>query len=134
MKQTMDKLKEQKGVSLFISIMVLSAIMAIGFGLSSLLIGEIEISRDINNFVPAIYAADSGIERVLYKIRKEEPPVFTSCPDTSACTVSGLMSNGAEYTATVLDSGVSWCPPESAICIRGLGNLADTHRGFEVTF
>jgi len=128
----MNKLKEQKGVSLFISIMVLSAIMAIGFGLSSLLIGEIEISRDINNFVPAIYAADSGIERVLYKLRKNGD--FISCPDTGACTISGAMSNGAGYTAIVLDSGVSWCPVASAICIRGLGNLADTHRGFEVTF
>ena len=130
----MNKLKEQKGVSLFISIMVLSAIMAIGFGLSSLLIGEIEISRDINNFVPAIYAADSGIERVLYKLRKNDD--FTSCPNTGACVVISTipLGNGATYSAVVLDSGVSWCPVASAICIRGLGNLADTHRGFEVTF
>ncbi|MEX2145043.1 MAG: hypothetical protein WD712_01560 [Candidatus Spechtbacterales bacterium] len=131
----MNILKEQKGVSLFISILILSAIMAIGLGVSSLLMGEIEVSRDISRFVPAIYAADSGIERVLYKIRKNGD--FASCPGTSSCVVNNLsnpMGNGATYSAIVLDSGVQWCPGGSSLCIRGLGKLVDTHRGFEVTF
>ncbi len=130
----MNKLKEQKGVSLYISILILSAMMAIGLGLSSLLIGEIEIARDINRFVPAIYAADSGIERALYKLRKGGG--FVSCPNTSSCVVnSTAMSNGASYSVIVLDSGAQWCPVTvNAVCIRGLGTLEDTNRGFEVTF
>lgn len=129
----MNKLREQKGVALYISIMILSAIMAIGLGISSLLMGEIEIARDINRFVPAIYAADSGIERALYKLRKGGD--FVSCPNTSSCVInSTVLSNGASYRVIVLDSGAQWCPVGSSVCIRGLGTLENTNRGFEVTF
>ena len=131
------KLRERDGVSLYLSILVLSAIFSLGFGLVGLLMGQLNIARDISRYVPAIYAADSGIERTLYKIRQggayetcstTGPPADCDIPLTS-------IANNATYEVVILDSGVEWC--DGAVtnkCVRAIGNLGETNRALEATF
>ena len=66
-------LKNQRGVSLIITFFILTIILAIVLSISLLLYGEIKIVRNIGNSVVAFYAADSGVEKMLYYDRKRVP-------------------------------------------------------------
>ena len=137
----MSKAKKNSGVALYLTLFILSVVMAIAFGLFTLLISEFEISQEVGKFVPAIYAADSGVERALYKIRKTSPDFNPGTCGVDGmgdplCTISvTTLNNGAEYSVIVLDTGVEWCPGSVLnMCIRGLGTLQNTNRAIEANF
>jgi len=60
----------QKGISLFLTIIILSIILAIIFGLSTILISQIRTIQKMGYSVVAFYAADSGTEKALEPILK----------------------------------------------------------------
>ncbi|OGZ62915.1 MAG: hypothetical protein A3H51_00500 [Candidatus Spechtbacteria bacterium RIFCSPLOWO2_02_FULL_38_8] len=130
------KLKNQSGVSLYLSVLVLAAVLAIGFGIASLLLGQLKTSRDIQKLMSVIYASDAGVERTLYKIRQNGD--FTTCstlgPPAECEIPTTLLQNQASYKVIVLDPGVGWCDLSKIKCIRSIGTLEDTNRAFEVTF
>lgn len=131
------KLRTNDGIALYLSIVALAAIFAISFGLISLLLGQLNIARDVGRFIPAIYAADSGIERTLYKIRKDGD--FESCTTTGPpadCEIQNTtMQNQASYRVIILDSSFEWCDAEVVNkCVRSIGNFRNTNRALEGTF
>lgn len=63
----------QKGVSLYLTLIVMSLILAMVLGITSILVGEIGITKGLGDSLSAFYAADTGIEKVLYYDRKEVP-------------------------------------------------------------
>jgi len=56
----------QKGVSLYLAIMMMSVFLTIVLGMSAILFHQLKIIRQMGNSVVAFYAADTGIERALY--------------------------------------------------------------------
>ena len=62
-------LGQKGGTSIYIALLVLSAILIIVLGISSLVISEIKMSSQLGYSVPALYAADAGVEKCLYQIR-----------------------------------------------------------------
>jgi len=60
----------QDGVSLIVTFFIMIIILAIVISVTTLLYHEIKVIRNIGNSVVAFYAADSGIEKVLYYDRK----------------------------------------------------------------
>lgn len=70
--------KKQKGVSLLFIVLITSLILAIGLGISALLIQEMRIMGEIGYSVIAFYAADSGIEAAIYDLytsSTSSPPI-----------------------------------------------------------
>ena len=65
--------RQEKGVSLIITFFILTIILAIVINISALLYGQVKIIRNIGNSVVAFYAADSGVEKILYYDRKQIP-------------------------------------------------------------
>jgi hypothetical protein len=63
----------EKGVSLVIAFFIMIIILAIIISITTLLYKEIKMIRNIGNSVVAFYAADSGIEKVMYYDRKVIP-------------------------------------------------------------
>jgi len=63
--------KNQRGISLYIAIIILGIMSGIIFGLTSLFFGQIKTLTVIGNSTKSFYSADSGIEHCLYNIRKE---------------------------------------------------------------
>ncbi len=61
--------KKTKGTALLMTILILTVILSIGFGIASLMLGEMKLSKDVPNSLKAYYAAETGIERKLYEIR-----------------------------------------------------------------
>ena len=65
----------QKGISLLFIVLITSLILAIGLGLSALLIQEMRIIGEIGYSVVAFYAADNGIEEALYDLYQNPSPL-----------------------------------------------------------
>lgn len=130
--------KGEEGVSLYMTIVILGIVFSIGFSIAGLLIGEIKIARNINNFVPAIYAADSGMERALYKSRKTEVFAPGNCgPSDTPCVVDNSsgpsFNNGAAYSATIKDNSFATCSAGNQ-CIKSVGTKENTNRAFGATY
>lgn len=129
--------KDEQGVALFLSVIVLATILAIGLGVSALLWREIRSAREIGRFVPVIYGADTGIEKALWHIRKDPADPFATCPNSSSCSVtSTVMTNNVTYRAIVLDGGTEDFCADAALkkCIRAFGSLSNTNRALEVSW
>jgi len=58
----------QKGVSVLFAVIIMTIILAIGLGISAILLTQFKTIGEIGNSVRAFYAADSGVEETLYYI------------------------------------------------------------------
>ncbi len=61
----------EKGVSLYITIVVLSVLTASLLALVGISVSQLKIIQTAGNSVIAFYAADTGVEHCLQRIRKE---------------------------------------------------------------
>lgn len=104
-------LKGQKGLSLYLAVIIMSIIMAMVLGITTIITGQIKTMKGIESSVIAFYGADTGIERLL----KE-----------GGDYVYGEMLIGTRgkvvYTASKEDGGaIDWCPEAKRYCIRSFG-------------
>ena len=60
------KTENKKGASLLLTMLIMSAILAIAMGIAKLSLGEIKISRELPRSFVAYYAAEAGMEELLY--------------------------------------------------------------------
>ena len=60
----------QKGLSLYLAIVIMSILLAIVLGMSTILFYQLKIVGGMGNSVVAFYAADTGTERALYDENK----------------------------------------------------------------
>lgn len=67
----------QRGVAVYLAIVIMFLLLGIGVGLATILIGQIKIMSGIGDSVVAFYAADTGIERALYEDKRCKQ---TPCP------------------------------------------------------
>jgi hypothetical protein len=64
---------KEQGVSLIITFFIMTIILAMVLSISLILYEQIKVIKNIGDSVVAFYAADSGIEKVLYYDRKVVP-------------------------------------------------------------
>lgn len=106
--------KSQRGVTLFFAVVILTVILAIALGLSTILVAQTRMFRGMVDSVQAFFAADTGIERALYEGQ----------------SVTGEV-DGATYEARFLE--VEDCPPGTVDhCIISKGTFKETQRFIEV--
>ncbi|HMB26134.1 MAG TPA: hypothetical protein VKP03_01830, partial [Patescibacteria group bacterium] len=80
------KNKSQPGNVLIYSLLVIAAILSTTVVISNFLQTSIKQSQTIVNAQKAFYAADSGVEKLLYTIRKQEIlPDFEDCSVPLSC-------------------------------------------------
>lgn len=84
----------QKGVSLFLTITILSIILAIAFGLSTILISQIRTIQKMGYSVVAFYAADTGTEKAL-------EPVLKYIKAEVATGETGSFPGGFEFSGNI---------------------------------
>ncbi|MBI2624793.1 MAG: hypothetical protein HYW70_00435 [Candidatus Nealsonbacteria bacterium] len=104
----------QKGVSLYLTVILMSIIMATALGISSILISQLKTIRDVGNSVSAFFAADTGIEKALL----------------NGQSVSGVLSNGAAYSVVLTPAGGS-CSGQN-YCLKSQGEYRGTIRAVEI--
>ena len=140
----------QKGVILFLTIAMLTIILALVLGLGAILIGQVKTVRGMWYSVVALYAADTGIEEVLKVIIKDSSPPDDIYPPK-------LLGNDASYKVEVVCCAVGnpdcvfngitvFCDvvntdgesdedsncKASRYCIRSVGTFKDAKRAIEV--
>lgn len=69
-KKKKSLIKRQSGVTLLLSLLILSAITAISFSLATILFVEIRSSGDLSRTEPALYAANGITEEALYNVKR----------------------------------------------------------------
>ena len=114
--------KNQKGVVLYLTIMVLSVLTASLLALISLAVSQIKIIWTAADSINAFYAADSGIEEVLFHIYKQG---FDPAGHKGECPYSGRVGQASYQVCVSQTSGSS---------INSVGSYKNTKRAIEINF
>lgn len=99
-------MKNNRGMTLLLSILMLSMVLATSLSVSYLVMTGIKLSETVEQSQMAYYAADSGIECALYvdlqaKVFDEnkDPKIEGKCAGAqSASKISGSWKDGATFT------------------------------------
>jgi len=136
----------QKGVAIYLAMVIMSVILLIGIGMSTIIIGQIKISTGIGNSVVALYAADTGIERALYEeklCRQIDCSSYSCGAECSAecicsadcrglnqgCIISSLVGNSS-YNTNVIYAKEDG---KDVVKITSAGEYKETKRAIETT-
>ena len=112
---------KQKGVALYISLMMMTLLLTLVLGMGAIVSAQIRAIRGLGDSVLAFYAADTGIEQVL--LNRHNP---VDIPKTS-------LPNEASYEVKVIKGGTEGCPAPH-FCIRSIGTFKETRRAIEVIY
>mgnify|MGYP001369957749 CR=1 FL=1 len=132
----------QQGVSLYIAFMIMTALLGIALGVSSLLLSQISVLKSIGHSVFSFYATDAGVERALYidntlcLQEQEHAPCLTTEFNTIGASPPGniQLSNGASYQLIAEAEGVGGCPLGLGYnyCVKATGSYEQTQRAVRV--
>jgi len=84
---------KQKGVSLIMTFFIMLIILTVVISISILLYSGIKVIRNMGNSVVSFYAADSGIEKVLYYDMQVVPTDATR----GLCAIFDFISSPTQY-------------------------------------
>ena len=119
-------LNSEKGVSLIITFFVMIIILAIVLSVSVILYSEIKVIRNIGDSMVGFYAADSGIEKVLYYDNQVLPdPV-----DGKSVAVRGLCSMYPYGYSTATWINLKACPSVSSGVSGNSSIFCEPNSGF----
>jgi len=59
--------KKQKGTALYYAIIIMGISLAVALGLNTIAVQSLKTTREIEKSPPALYGADTGVERALYE-------------------------------------------------------------------
>ncbi len=111
----------QRGVILFLSLIIMTIILAISFGLNAIFLGQLEVMKGMGNSVIAFHAANTGIERVL------------AGDQTNPLPVGGTLPNNASYEVFVAIGGIGDCQALN-FCIESIGTYRGARRAIEIRY
>ena len=114
----------ERGLSLYLAIMIMTLLLAMALGLSSIFLGQLQTIRAVGYSVIAFYAADAGIEKVL--MQRDNP--------TPLDGFSSTLANGAVYQIFVSAGGTDTCPADYNYCVKSIGEYKQTKRAIEIAY
>ncbi len=119
--------KKNEGVALYFALLILSSIIVITASVASIMIGQFNISGDIRKSMKAVYAADSGLEKALYEVRKNGQG------DAAALDCSGFgltLPMGATCTLSVSGTLVI----DGDVVIISKGDFSGSYRQIQAVY
>ena len=123
----------QNGVAILLSVFILSTILAISFGISAIFLKELRFGREAGFYIPAFFAADFGIEKIL--TLRSNPKAFTRCVTRTDGETKPecQLSNGAMFWIVAKAKGEDGCAAEN-FCVVSNGEYKGTRRAIEVNY
>ncbi|USN53728.1 MAG: hypothetical protein H6760_00980 [Candidatus Nomurabacteria bacterium] len=97
-KQFSHSQKDERGIVMLLSLLVLSALTAVAIGTSVLIIKEVQQSSNIDRSLMAYYAAETGIEKGLYTVKIGRQTNQELADILNDLNDGGAMSNGASWS------------------------------------
>lgn len=95
------KISQKGAVSLYLALITMIILLAIGLGITTIIISQMRMIRGIGDSVVALYAADAGIERILYEDKMCHQ---TGCSLLSCKTGCYGLVHNAEFTGNLGDA------------------------------
>ena len=119
----------QRGVALYLALLVLTILFAISLALTTLLVGQIRIIKGLGDSVVAFYAADTGMEMALQELYATglPPPCQIGCSESvgdASYSVQGFSSGNADDCPS---------PPNDFFCIKSQGTYRGIKRSVEAS-
>ncbi len=137
MRNQKSKIKNKKlkrGIALILTLLILTGLLALALGISTLIIREIKLSQEIANSVVAYGAADTGIERFMYGVNQESLDPATCC----CATGTGCTAVQPCYTATFSDSNnASYVVCTKQVLptqVKSTGTFGSTNRSIQINY
>lgn len=119
----------QKGVALYLALLVLTVLLAIGLIITTLLVGQLRIIRGLGDSVIAFYAADTGVEKALSEL------YGGSCGIGYSCEYNGRIGNSDAYYSVKFfwreTDPLNCPPPNDYFCIKSTGIYQGVRRSIE---
>ncbi len=109
-------LNARRGVTLLLMIVLLAAFLSISLGIINILLGELVVVGQAGESFDALYAADTGIERTLYRTRAATP--LCTALD---CNESRNVSSGGCYEVNVVIAPDPSCLSPLTRCMEVMG-------------
>jgi hypothetical protein len=123
----------QKGVSLYFALAIMAILLAIGFGLSTIIVSQTKMTKEVGDSLISLQAADTGIERAMYALYKEKiPPPFNFSGYLDLNQNGQQDSKEPTYQVTGL-SPVSDCSAQY-YCLRSIGNFKGIKRAVDASY
>jgi len=152
----------EKGVTIYLAMLLLSAALATALFVSNVFVTEFKISKEVTDSMKAVYVADSAMEYTLYRTRiLDDYSVFV--PNSSSSGLIPLSNGGTVYELSTsgcvslvgltglntgctieavsdLDknAGIPGCPSTSSApdCtyVISKGQYGDTNRALEIVY
>ena len=116
--------KSQKGITLYLALAIMTIVLAIALGLSTIFIGQTKMIREMGYSVIAFYAADTGIEEVL--VDRANPSSI--CTELSPCSLGQ-----AKYYLDIKADTDPECDADN-FCIKSVGSYRETKRAIEIEY
>ena len=114
------KSKTQRGVSLYLSLVIMGILLSLALGINSILLGQAKITQDIGNSVFAFAAAETGIERELYE--NNTPPF----------SYSGSLGDSF-YSVQVTAPPDPSCLAPLSYCVKSVGTYKTINRAIYIS-
>jgi hypothetical protein len=129
----MNPTSAQNGVAVLLSVFVLTSILAISFGISAVFLKELRFGREAGFYIPAFFAADSGIEKIL--TLRSDPKSFTQCDTKTKAQTNPVcqLSNGAIFWVVAKAKNEDGCAAAN-FCVVSNGEYKGTRRAVEVNY
>lgn len=118
--QLKGRTREKGASSILLAFLIISLLAVVSLALSYLMLQQLKMTVESGKSVVAIYAAETGVEKCLYQIRKS---TGNGC-DSAAAQESDTLSNNSSYVADYDGSGE----------IKSIGHFGNTSRRIEVTW
>ncbi len=132
----------QKGVSLYLAIVIMVILLAIVLSVATILVGQLRMVKEMENSVIAFYAADTGIEEVLKVIIHDANPDPASRYPLIGQTDVGAASYYVDVFCCSPGPTCSWEAGECSLpvdgcnaslyCMKSVGTYKGTRRAIEV--
>ena len=125
-----------KGVSLYFAVIITSLFLAIVFGLTAILVSQTKIFKEIGDSATALFAADSGMEKILYLDSQcRQANCTTTWPGICNNTCDGF-AGGYYSTSSQLDAAsftASGSSTDETTIFQSKGAYRAVNRAIEAT-
>lgn len=129
-------LNSEKGISLLFIVIIMSVILALSLGISAIIIQQTRMMGEIGHSLVSFYAADSGVEEILYDLYQSPIPQAQHsglCGDASYDSVAkcgAAVSTNACPAGFTIDSDCN----ASNFCLKSIGVYQKTKRALEIKY
>lgn len=125
-----------KGISLLFMVIITSVILALSLGTSAIIIQQVRMTGEIGHSVVSFYAADSGIEEILYDLYRSPAPQAQHSDSFGDISFSSTATCGADVAVNACPIGFTIDADCNAanFCLKSTGTYQQTKRALEIKY